>query len=52
LAWTLPGALKFNTFSVQGTYNQNRNNIAGLDLRGTQLLVLWTATWGQKRQIF
>jgi hypothetical protein len=52
LSWTPPGVMKFNTFSVQGSYNQNRNNIAGLDLRGTQLLVLWTATWGQKRQVF
>ena len=49
-AWTLPGVLKFNTFSVQGSYNQNRNNIAGLDLRSTQLLGLWTVTWGQRRQ--
>jgi hypothetical protein len=52
LAWTLPGVLKFNTFSVQGTYNQNRNTIASLDQRGTQLLILWTATWGQRRQTF
>jgi hypothetical protein len=52
LAWTLPGALKFNTFSVQGSYSQNRNNIAGLDLRGTQLLGLWTVTWGQRRQVY
>ena len=52
LAWTLPGALKFNTFSVQGSYNQNRNTIASLDQRGTQLLVLWTATWGQRKQPF
>lgn len=52
LAWTLPGVLKFNTFSVQGSYNENRNNIAGLDLRGTQLLGLWTVTWGQRRQVY
>jgi hypothetical protein len=52
IAWTLPGALKFNTFSVQGSYNQNRNSIAGLDLRGTQLLGLWTVTWGQRKQSY
>jgi hypothetical protein len=52
LAWTLPGVLKFNTFSVQGSYNENRNNVAGLDLRNTQLLGLWTVTWGQRRQIY
>jgi hypothetical protein len=50
LAWTLPGALKFNTLSLQGSYNQNRNTITTLDQRGTQLLVLWTATWGQRKQ--
>jgi hypothetical protein len=50
LAWTLPGALKFNTLSLQGSYNQNRNTITSLDQRGTQLLVLWTATWGQRKQ--
>ncbi len=49
ISWTLPGALKFSTFSVQGNYNQNRNNILNFDQRSTQLLVLWTATWGHKR---
>jgi len=48
ISWTLPGALKFSTFSAQGSYNQNRNNIMGFDQRSTQLLVLWTATWGHK----
>jgi hypothetical protein len=51
-AWTLPGVLKFNTFSVQGSYNQNRNTIAGLDLRSTQLFGLWTVTWGQRTQVY
>jgi len=48
IAWTLPGVLKFSTFSAQGNYNQNRNNIMSIDQRTTQLLVLWTATWGHK----
>ena len=37
---------------VQGSYNQNRNNIAGLDLRSTQLFGLWTVTWGQRTQVY
>ncbi|MGO9084694.1 MAG: IPT/TIG domain-containing protein [Candidatus Sulfotelmatobacter sp.] len=49
VSWTLPGALKFSTFSAQGSYNQNRDNIMNLDQCSTQLLVLWTATWGYKR---
>jgi hypothetical protein len=48
ISWTLPGALKFSTFSAQGTYNQNRDTIMGLDQPTTQLLVIWTATWGHK----
>lgn len=52
VAWTLPGALKFNTFSMQGSYNQNRNTITALDQRATQLLVLWTVTWGQQKHAF
>ncbi len=48
ISWILPGVLKFSTFSAQGSYNQNRNNIMGFDQRSTQLLVLWTATWGHK----
>jgi len=48
VSWTLPGVLKFSTFSAQGSYNQNRDNIMNLDQRSTQLLVLWTATWGHK----
>jgi hypothetical protein len=49
ITWTLPGALKFSTFSAQGNYNQNRDTVMGVDQRTTQLLVLWTATWGHKR---
>ena len=48
ISWTLPGVLKFSTLSAQGSYNQNRNNIMNFDQRRTQLLVLWTATWGHK----
>jgi len=48
ISWTLPGALKFSTFSAQGTYNQNRDTIMGLDQTTTQLLVIWTVTWGHK----
>jgi len=49
ISWTLPGVLKFSTFSAQGSYNQNQNTIMSIDQRTTQLLVLWTATWGHKR---
>jgi hypothetical protein len=49
ISWTLPGALKFNTLSAQGSYNQNRNDILNMDQRSTQLIVLWTATWGRKK---
>ena len=48
ISWTLPGALKFSVFSAQGSYNQNRNGILNMDQRSTQLMVLWTATWGHK----
>ncbi len=48
ISWTLPGALKFSTFSAQGNYNQNRDGIMNIDQRSTQLLVIWTATWGHK----
>jgi hypothetical protein len=48
VSWTLPGVLKFNTFAAQGNYNQNRDGIMNIDQRSTQLLVIWTATWGHK----
>ncbi len=48
VSWTLPGVLKFNTFSAQGNYNQNRDGIMNVDQRSTQLLVIWTVTWGHK----
>jgi hypothetical protein len=51
ISWTLPGALKFSTFSAQGSYNQNRDRILSFDQKSTQLLVLWTANWGHKRTL-
>lgn len=48
IAWTLPGVLKFNTFSIQGNYNQNKNALMNLDQRSTELFALWTITWGHK----
>jgi hypothetical protein len=51
LTWTLFGVMKFNTLSAQGSYNQNRNNVMGINQPSTQLLVLWTATWGHKRTL-
>ena len=51
ISWTLPGAMKFNTLSAQGSYNQNRNNVTGIDQPVTQLLVLWTAIWGHNHTI-
>jgi hypothetical protein len=49
--WTLPGLMKFNTLSAQGSYNQNQNSVMGINQPSTQLLVLWTATWGHKRTL-
>lgn len=48
LAWTLPGWLKFNVLSAQGSYNQNRNNITGINQQTSQLLVLLTTAWDHK----
>jgi len=48
-SWTLPGPLKFNTLSAQGSYNQNQNTIMNMDQRSTQLLAIWTVTWGHKK---
>jgi hypothetical protein len=44
----MPGKLKFSTLSAQGSYNQNHDHVAMLDTDTTQLLVLWTLTWGHK----
>ena len=48
LSWTMPGKMKFSTLSAQGSYSENHDNIAMLDHDTTQLLVLWTLTWGHK----
>ena len=48
LSWTMPGKLKFSTLSAQGSFNQNHDHVAMLDTNTTQLLVLWTLTWGHK----
>ncbi|HEV2214952.1 MAG TPA: hypothetical protein VGR64_06650 [Terracidiphilus sp.] len=47
-SWTMPKMLKFSTLSAQGNYNHNHDHISGLDANTTQLLVLWTVTWGHK----
>ena len=51
LTWTLPGFMKFNTLSAQGSYNQNQNNVMGINQPSTQLLVLWTTTWDHKHTL-
>jgi hypothetical protein len=37
--------------SAQGNYNQNRDAIMSMDQRSTQLLVIWTVTWGHKHTL-
>jgi len=46
--WKLPGKLQFSTLSAQGSYNQNRNSVTGMNQPTTQLLALWTTTWNHK----
>jgi outer membrane lipoprotein-sorting protein len=48
VTWKLPGRMKFSTLSAQGSYNQNRNTVTGLNQPTTQLLALWTANWSHK----
>jgi hypothetical protein len=48
ITWTMPGALKFSTFAAQGTYNQNKDTVMSVNQPSTQLLVVWTVTWGHK----
>ena len=48
LSWTMPGKFKFSTLSAQGSYNQNHDHVASINTDTTQLLVLWTLTWGHK----
>jgi len=51
VSWTLPGPLKWSTFSAQGNYNQNKDAIMNVDQRTTQLMVIWTATWSHKHTL-
>lgn len=48
VAWTLPRVLKFSTLSAQGSYNQNRNMVTGINQPATQLLAILTTSWGHK----
>ena len=48
ITWKLPGVMKFSTVSAQGSYNQNKDTVIGLNQPTTQLLAIWTATWGHK----
>lgn len=48
LSWTMPGWWKFSTLSAQGSYNQNRDNVAHIEQDSTQLIVLWTLTFKNK----
>ncbi len=48
VTWKLPGVMKFNCISAQGSYNQNKATVIGLNQPTTQLLAIWTVTWGHK----
>lgn len=48
LSWTMPGWGKFSTLSAQGSYNQNKDYVAGTEQDVTQLMVLWTLTFKHK----
>jgi hypothetical protein len=49
LAWTLPAWLKTSTLAVQGSYNQNKDDVAHTDLRSTQLIAIWTFNLTHKK---
>ncbi len=51
IAWTLPARLKSSTLSVQGSYNQERDNVAHTDLRSTQLIAIWTFNLSHKKTL-
>jgi hypothetical protein len=40
--------MKFSCVSAQGSYNQNKATVIGLNNPSTQLLAIWTVTWGHK----
>ncbi len=48
LSWTMPREFKFSTFSVEGDFTRNRNNLTGTEMRDVQLMGLWTLVWGRK----
>ena len=47
--WTLPKWLKTSTLAVQGSYNQNRDDVAHTDLPTTQLIGIWTFNLSHKK---
>lgn len=49
LSWTLPGWLKTSTLAVQGSYNDNRDNVAHTDLQSTQLVGIWAFNLAHKK---
>ena len=49
LAWTLPAWLKTSTLAVQGSYNQNRDDVANIDTPSTQLVAIWTFNLAHKK---
>lgn len=51
LGWTLPKWLKSSTLAVQGSYNQNRDDVAHTDLRSTQLIGIWTFNLSHKKTL-
>ena len=48
VTWKMPGVMKFSCVSAQGSYNQNKAAVIGLNNPTTQLLAIWTVTWGHK----
>ena len=48
ITWKMPGVMKFSCVSAQGSYNQNKATVIGLNNPTTQLLAIWTVTWGHK----
>jgi hypothetical protein len=48
VTWKMPGVMKFSCVSAQGSYNQNKATVIGLNNPSTQLLAIWTVTWGHK----
>jgi hypothetical protein len=51
IGWTMPGALKFSTLSMQGELTRNRDNVNNTNFRATQLLAVWTLVWNHHQGI-